>query len=236
MRHLSVKSSPGEQLQRTARAALVLSVCLFACCSGVQAAGPALNSVIEGVEKRYNHAQTLSVDFTETYSIAGRDKRPESGNLLLRKPGKMRWTYARPSGKLFVSDGKTAYLYTAQDNRVERSSLKNSEDMRAPMAFLLGKLDMKKEFRHFETRPGDGGQWLTGDAANDRLPYEKVEMLIGTDYSIRQLTVSGRDGSNLHFVFENEQVNPAVADSSFQFAIPADAEVIDAVKTSSGEN
>ena len=30
--------------------------------------------------------------------------------LTLRKPGRMRWDYQQPPGKLFVSDGKTVYL------------------------------------------------------------------------------------------------------------------------------
>ena len=61
----------------------------------------------------------------------------------------------RPAGKLFISDdGKTALLYTAGENRVEKMPLKDTEDMRAPLAFLLGRLDMKKEFRDFWLHPG----------------------------------------------------------------------------------
>src|SRR6185437_16783800 len=40
-----------------------------------------LDRLLTGVERRYNGAQTLAVDFSETYSILGRSKRPESGTL-----------------------------------------------------------------------------------------------------------------------------------------------------------
>ena len=48
-------------------------------------------------------------------------KRTESGTLRLRKPGRMRWDYTDPAGKLFLSDGKNLYLYTPANNEVESS-------------------------------------------------------------------------------------------------------------------
>jgi outer membrane lipoprotein carrier protein len=192
-----------------------------------------LDSLIAGVERRYNGAQTLSVGFSETYSILGRAKRPESGTLVLRKPGRMRWSYTQPPGKLFVSDGKQVYLYTPEDNRAEKSILKASEDMRAPMAFLLGKLNFRKEFKTFATRPGDGGTWLDCEAANDRVPYEKVSMLVAPDDSIKQLHITGRDQSELDFTFRDEVLNPKVNAAEFEFVPPAGTEIVDAVNTGS---
>ena len=64
----------------------------------------------------------------------------------------MRWDYDQPKGKLFVSDGKFLWLYTPEGNRAERMKLKESDDMRAPLAFLLGKLDFQKEFRNLSRR------------------------------------------------------------------------------------
>jgi outer membrane lipoprotein carrier protein len=196
---------------------------------------PQADALINQVEGHYNRAQTLAVDFTETFTAQGRARKPESGTLALRKPGRMRWDYSQPAGKVFVSDGKTVYLYTADDKRVERSSLKASEDMRAPMAFLLGRLELRKEFASFDTRPAEGGTWLEATAKNDRVPYEKIQMLIVAGGSIRQLKIMGRDDSQLSFLFANETVNPALNNKLFEFAIPDGAEVVDAV-TAGQEN
>ena len=46
----------------------------------------------------------------------------------------------KPAGKLLVSDGKDVYYYNADANRVEHVRTKEAEDMRAPLAFLIGKL------------------------------------------------------------------------------------------------
>jgi outer membrane lipoprotein carrier protein len=192
--------------------------------------------LISEVQKRYNGAKTLSVRFVESYAIEGHKRRPEAGVLTLRKQGKMRWDYTEPKGKLFVSDGKNVFLYTSEDNRVEKVPLKDTEDMRAPLAFLLGHLDMKKEFGGFETHSGNGGTWLDASAKSDRVPYKSVEMLIAPNASIRQLKVMGRDESTLDFAFSDEQLNPPVDDAFFHFTVPSGAEVVNAVAVGDGEN
>jgi outer membrane lipoprotein carrier protein len=195
-----------------------------------------VDSLINEVQRHYNSARTLSVRFVESYAIEGHKRRPEEGTLTLRKQGKMRWDYTQPKGKLFISDGKNVFLYTSEDNRVEKVPLKDTEDMRAPLAFLLGHLDMKKEFRQFQTRNGSGGTWLDASAKSDRVPYKRVEMLVTPDASIRQLRVVGRDESTLDFAFSDEKVNPPVSDAFFQFVAPPGAEVVDALAVANGEN
>jgi len=193
------------------------------------------DALIQAVQERYNGARTLSVNFVESYSIIGHARPPESGLLTLRKQGKMRWDYSQPKGKLFVSDGKSVFLYTEGDNRVEKVPLKATEDMRAPLAFLLGRLDMKKEFRDFQVRNTGSGTWLDAKAKNDRLPYEGIRMLVGPDGDIRQLNVFGRDQSVTGFSFSNEKLNPPVPDDLFHFKVPPGAEVVNAVEFAAEE-
>lgn len=198
--------------------------------AGLSFADPTADKLIKKVQDRYNGAHTLSVHFVENYSLLGHPRTPEAGILTLRKQGKMRWDYTRPEGKLFISDGKEVYLYTASDNRVEKVPLKDTEDMRAPLAFLLGRLDMKKEFRDFTTRAGDdGGEWLDATANTDRLPYEKIEMLVTPDGSISTLKVVGRDQSLLSYTFTDEKLNPILKNNLFHFQVPPGAQVVDAV-------
>jgi outer membrane lipoprotein carrier protein len=203
--------------------------------AGILFAQASTDELIKQVQQRYNGARTLSVEFIEEYSMQGHARQPEAGTLTLRKQGKMRWDYSRPAGKLFVSDGKSVYLYTAADNRVEKVPLKDTEDMRAPLAFLLGRLDMKKEFRDFAARPGEGGTWLDASAKTDNLPYGKVQMLITANGSIQELKVVGRDESELNFRFKEERLNPAVPDSLFHFVVPPGAEIVQPVEFN-GEN
>jgi len=185
-----------------------------------------VSRTLKGVEDRYNSTQSLQLAFTESYQQQGR-ARVEKGDLFLRKPGRMRWQYAAPAGKLFVSDGKFIYSYTPQDNRAEKMKLKETEDMRAPLAFLLGRLDFKKDFREFRARAEDGGVFITAIPKSDKLPYTEVSFLTAPDFSIRRLEVKGQDNSVLRFTFENEKKDPPIQDALFRFTPPPGAEYVD---------
>jgi outer membrane lipoprotein carrier protein len=190
--------------------------------------GAAPDALLKQTEARYNHAQSLKLDFSETYAGLGHaPARTEQGTLYLRKPGRMRWEYATPAGKLFVSDGKEVFFYTPDLRRVEKSKLKESDDMRAPLAFLLGKLDFGREFESFEARPEGVNTWVTAAPKNKNLEYSKVEFLIAPSGEILRLKVTGIGSSRQEFAFSNEQLNTPVAPGLFVFHAPAGTEVVE---------
>lgn len=153
-------------------------VALILLLSPASAADIDITSILKGVENRYNHAKTLEVGFSETYIIGRRTSPTESGQLFLRKPGRMRWDYRQPSGKLFVSDGKNVYLYSPDTKRAEKMPLKETEDMRAPLAFLLGRLDFQKDFGQFSAKPDGADTAITAIPKSDKLPYTQVSFVV----------------------------------------------------------
>jgi outer membrane lipoprotein carrier protein len=184
-------------------------------------------SMLKALENRYNQAKTLQVLFTEYYTPPGAIRRTESGILMLRRPGRMRWNYSQPAGKLIVSDNKYLWLYTPAANRVEKMKLKESDDMRVPMAFLLGKLDFSKEFRNIQAKPVEGGTEISCEPKSDNLPYSHVEFVVGPDQQIRQVKVIGFDNSILDFRFEQERLDPPLDSKLFQFQMPKGAELVE---------
>jgi outer membrane lipoprotein carrier protein len=186
-----------------------------------------LDALLKGIETRYNQAKTLQVLFREYYTPPGRPRRTESGILLLRKPGRTRWDYSQPKGKLVVSDGKFLWIYTPADNRVEKVPLKESDDMRAPLAFLLGKLNFQKEFHNLKAVPEGAGMRITAEPKSDSLPYSQVEFVVTPDRVIRQVKVTGFDKSILDFTFDQERVDPKLDAKLFQFQVPPGAELVE---------
>jgi len=192
------------------------------------AGSSALATLLKSVETRYNHSQSLRLNFAESYTGSRRPMQAEAGVLYLRKPGRMRWEYTSPAGKLFLSDGKEVFLYTPDDRRAEKSKLKESDDMRAPLAFLLGKLDFNKEFQHFELRPEGADTWIQAEPKSRNLAYTKVEFLAKPTGEIRQVRITGQDDTRLSFVFSNEQLNLPVAPDLFIFRAPPGVQVVEA--------
>ena len=74
-------------------------------------------------------------------------ERVESGTLWLKKPRKMRWEYRSPKEKLFISDGEVVWFYMPAERQVRKTTLKKLDDVRSPLAFLLGKTKLENELR-----------------------------------------------------------------------------------------
>ncbi|MCU0248238.1 MAG: outer membrane lipoprotein carrier protein LolA [Bryobacter sp.] len=186
-----------------------------------------LDSLVAAAERRYNSARTLEIRFEQTYKGARQPIRKESGRALLMKPGRMRWEYDQPPGKLFVADGKQIWSVHPQREEIERAKLKEAvaegEDFRAPLAFLLGRLDFRKLFGKLSAE----GAAIRAEAKNDRAPYEAVRFEIAPDGRIVRLAVEGRDRSVMEFRFLEERLNAPLAASLFVFSPPPGARVVE---------
>ena len=194
--------------------------------SAALAADPPLDALLKSVQSHYNKANTLEVPFTEQYARPGSIARNENGLLLLRKPGRMRGDYNQPKGKTFVSDGTYLYAYDPDQTYAQKFKLKESfgEDVRAPLAFLLGKLDFSKEFQNLQGRPEGANTRVTAAPKNDTLPYSAVEFLIAPDYRIQEMKITLTDHSVISFAFGRETLNPTLNDKLFVFQLPPGAQ------------
>jgi len=185
-----------------------------------------LSDILKRIEQRYNSTVTLRSEFEQTMSIAQGRRITERGTLYLRKPGQMRWEYAQPQGKLFLTDAKQIYYVTPSARRVEVSEMKESGDLRAPLAFLLGKLDFARDFNRFE-HSQTGTQWkVRAFPKNQKSPYEYVEFYAEPDGRLAVVSVTGKDSSSMSYAFTSEQRNIPVAATLFQFKAPAGYEVV----------
>ena len=190
-------------------------------------AAPDLTRLLEEVERHYNGVRTLQVEFEETLSGPGRPRVTEAGRLYLRKPGRMRWDYSRPEGKLFLSDGKDVYYFNPATKQAEKMKLRETEDMRAPLAFLLGRLDFEKDFTNFQARAEGTDTVITAVPKSDKMPYKQVEFSVSAQREIRRLIVTGHDNALLSFKFTDERMNPTLSDAMFRFTLPPGAQWVE---------
>jgi outer membrane lipoprotein carrier protein len=192
---------------------------------------PNVHQVAQAVDNHYNRLHSLQAEFTEIYQGAGIE-RTESGTLWLKKPGKMRWEYRSPEEKLFVGDGNTAWLYLPAEKQVRKSNMRKLEDLRSPLAFLLGKTKLEKELTGLgfapEVRPWKEGNLLLKGAPRgmeDRVQDVLLEVTPG--YQIARILIHGVDDSITEYRFSDQKEDVAMADGRFQFAPPAGSETIE---------
>jgi outer membrane lipoprotein carrier protein len=216
------------------RISLALTIYLMTAAVGPIVASPAainVRAIASSVDARYNHLHTLQCEFTEIYSGAG-SQRTESGTLWLKKPGKMRWEYRSPRAKLFIGDGKNAWFYVPGERQVRRTEIRKLDDLRSPLAFLLGKTKLEKELADLSLAP-DVSPIVVGDTVLRGVPkamadrVNQVLLEITPESWIRRIVIQEADGSTTEYRFSDEKENVKIADQRFEFSIPDGVEVID---------
>jgi outer membrane lipoprotein carrier protein len=197
------------------------------------AVGPTadVKTLAAAVDAHYNHLRSLQAEFTEIYRGSGME-RTESGTLWLKKPGKMRWEYRSPRAKLFVSDGKDAWFYVPGDRQARRTEARKLEDIRSPLAFLLGKSKLEKELQGLsfapDLQPVEPGDFILRGvprALADRVSEFRLE--VTPEHRIVRIVIDDVDGSSTEYRFSDQKENGTIAESQFRFTPPPGTETVE---------
>jgi outer membrane lipoprotein carrier protein len=188
-------------------------------------------TVARGTDEHYNQLKTFKTEFTEIYQGPG-VSRTESGTLWLKKPGRMRWEYREPREKLFLTDSHTAFFYVPGERQARKTPLRNLDDIRSPLRYLLGKTKLEKELDglsmaadHKPAKAGDTVLRGVPKGMKDRI--SEVLLEISPSFQIDRIVIREIDGTSTDFFFSNTEENVAVEDKLFRFTPPAGVEVIE---------
>jgi len=185
------------------------------------------NALADRIDQHCNSLRSLEVRFAQKYEGMGMNRR-ESGVLLLRKPGKMRWTYSQPAGKLFILDGHDGYFYSPGDTEVQRVPVKKLDDMRSPLRLLLGHTKLAKELTGLAIAPAANGVYtLSGIPKNMEKRVAAFSVTATAEGVIQSMRVEETDGITNTFVFTDERPNAAAPDASFVFSAPPGVHVVE---------
>ena len=193
--------------------------------------GPAVNAhdLAQRVDRRYNTLHSLTAAFTESYQGMGID-RTESGKLLLLKPGRMKWDYTNPAGKLFLLDGKYAWFYSRGNSQVQRIPSKQLDDLRSPLRFLLGHTELEKEMNGLTLAPAANSQFtLSGVPKGQENRVTRLTLTVTPEGTITAIEIEETDGALTHFTFTNEVPNAPIPPDTFHFTTPTGVPVVDSL-------
>jgi outer membrane lipoprotein carrier protein len=195
-----------------------------------------IHSIAAAVDEHYNHLRTLQAEFTEVYRGSGME-RTEAGTLWLekggvKKPGKMRWEYRSPREKLFVSDGRDAWFYVPGDRQARKTDARKLDDIRSPLAFLLGKSKLEKELQGLSLAP-DVAPMTAGNVVLRGVPQAMVDRVseilveVTPQHQIARIVIDEVDGSTTDYRFSDQKENVAIAGGKFEFRPPAGTETVE---------
>jgi outer membrane lipoprotein carrier protein len=182
--------------------------------------------IANALQKKYDGIKDFSADFVHQHEGGPvRRKREERGTLLVKKPGKMRWTYKSPDEKIFVSDGTRLYQYYVADNSVIVGEAPG--DDQPAVQFLSGRGNLTRDFYVSFAKSSSPDIWtLRLDPKEPQSSYDWLEVSATRDaLRLTSLVVGEKTGSRSTFTFTNFKENPGLPDKTFEFTIPKGAEV-----------
>jgi outer membrane lipoprotein carrier protein len=190
-----------------------------------------IRQLARAVDDHYNHLRSLESDFTEIYRGDGAE-RVESGTLWLKKPRKMRWEYRSPREKLFISDGEAVWFYLPAERQLRKTTLKKLDDLRSPLAFLLGKTKLENELQGL-SKVIDQSPLTAGNTLLRGIPRamtgsaNEVQLEITPTDQIVRILLLEPDGATTEFRFSGWKENLEVNDSQFHFTPPPGVETVE---------
>ncbi|MGH9536009.1 MAG: LolA family protein [Terriglobales bacterium] len=205
-----------------------LLLLLFAGTGPVAPGPPPLRQLVRIVDARYDSLTTLRADFTEIYSQNGLGRR-ESGVLYLRKPGQMRWDYESPRKKVFLVTRRRVWLYLPDQHQAQVRSLKSAADLKTPLRWLLGKLDLPRELADM-TYGGLNPLW-PGDFVIRGVPtalgprFREVLIEVSPAYNIRRIVIRAANGVQTDFRLRHIAANISLPERLFRFHPPPGVQV-----------
>jgi outer membrane lipoprotein carrier protein len=110
--------------------------------------------------------------------------------------------------------------------------MKSLDDLRSPLAFLLGKTKLEKELSGLSFAP-DLQAWHPNDVIMRGVPIglgdriNEVLLEITPEHQIARMLIHSVDDSITEYRFSNQKENVTVPDSQFRFTPAAGTEVIE---------
>jgi outer membrane lipoprotein carrier protein len=184
---------------------------------------------MEKIQKFYESTKDLHAKFDQAVQSGIGGNKKASGELWLKKPGRMRWEYAKPEKKLMVADGTTLWVYEPEDEQAFRQDLK-SWALPSSVTFLLGTGKLTDEFQGtIEAAPAGAG----GDLTLKLVPKQAtaqyrylVFVVDGKSFMVKETMVYDQQGGVNHMTFRDVELNRGVPDGKFGFSPPAGTKIL----------
>jgi len=199
------------------------------------AQAPSADEVVAAVQAFYDQTKSVESEFFQTYYNQLYKKYDRSrGSVKFEKPGRMRWDYAAPNGKVIVSDGKKLVIYEPGEDKepgqVFERAISDSELPQA-LAFLTGTGKLADDF---SVRLLDAAsQGFTGGYVLELLPkrpsphYERILFYVDGDEKraglVHRVLIVDGAGNRNRIDFKTPKFNRPLDAKTFAWQPPKDA-------------
>lgn len=190
------------------------------------------------VQAFYDQTRSVEARFQQHFWIRAHGRTQSSrGSIVIQRPGRIRFDYAEPRGKVVVSTPAGFTYYEPGDDGAAGQYMRGTtEGASAALGFLTGTANMARDYR-FALRSVGAGAPPNTDALELRPRradphYRRIVLYVSNEASslgvVRRVSIEDPDGNWNRFDFSNFQFNRDVNASTFEFQPPSGAREITA--------
>src|SRR5262245_16102224 len=135
--------------------------------AGVAVAGtsaqtrPSAADLVQRIQAHFDTVRDFRADYTGTQKGGVLQQTSTSrGTLLVKKPGRMRWTCTGPDKSEVVADGTTLFTHLVAEKQVIVTSLPKSSEASSSQLFLLGLGNLARDFSASRPDNQPADRWL----------------------------------------------------------------------------
>lgn len=192
---------------------------------------PSATELMRQIQAHYDTIKDFKADFTQTYqaeivlSKGTKGARTASGDVRIKKPGRMWWRYKAPEKREFIADGTRYYEWDPADNSVAMESMSKLDETSAPLLFLTGRGNLARDFTATLPASQPDGQWQVHlTPKSPQAAFTDVTLRVNRrSYMIEGLVTKDPQGGTIDMRFANLRENNGFTDKDFEFKIPRDA-------------
>ena len=196
-------------------------------------AEPLASRVVAGIQSFYQASADFRAEFVQTYTYKiHRRTQVSTGQVLFKKPGRMRWDYRTPVVKLFLSDGKVLWVYEPEESQAFRRSL-GSAQLPVALTFMSGEGKLTEAF-DAKLLPSAGPDELLLELVpkRDEGEYQSLRLVVDRKtLQVKASTVVDPVGNTNHLEFSKIQTNSGLPDAAFHFVPPEGVRIVDEPKS-----
>ncbi len=189
---------------------------------------PLVAEILDRVETRYTQAG-FSARFHLTSTLKAMEVTDEAaGQLFVKYPGKMRWSYETPSPMLFVTDGESLWMYQPEESQVTVGLASEVLGGQEGASFLSDIRLLRKAFR-ISLDPGGGEDIVRlklqpeGEARDIAEVYLKIRR---DTADIVEVITTNLYGDQTRIALTNFDYDAVLPEHLFRFDIPAGTDVL----------
>jgi len=154
----------------------------FSCPSGKKLSTAEGKALLQKVQERYSHIESLRGQFNQESYVAALDEgEGSSGDMIFAKPGKMRWTYKVPREQEVVIRDRELWLYQVDKQQVMIDDIGQVLLSNLPVSFMMGLGNVTRDFELKGACRGAEGVVLSLVPQKSRAETDKTDALEGFD-------------------------------------------------------